>query len=262
MISDFLDPVLRPLLSLNPIFAIMLVSFLISLLIVVIYKRFTDQNLMKSLKAEIKELQAEMKTLKDKPDKMMEVQRKAMETNTKYMMHSFRPTLITFLPIILIFGWLNANMAYYPIIEDTQFSITMQFADGTSGNIRMDAPTDINILNGATQQILNNEADWVLTGKAGEYSIKYNYGDKEFEHSLIITNGERKYAKPVLKPGDLGLKDTNLELVTISNKRVQPLQQIPLVRSIPWIGGFGWLGTYIIFSIFFSITLRKLLKVY
>ena len=73
---------------------------LITLLITLIYKFTTDQDLMKQLKAELKELQAEMKALKSEPEKAMEVQKRAMQTNMKYMMQSMKATLFTFIPII------------------------------------------------------------------------------------------------------------------------------------------------------------------
>jgi uncharacterized membrane protein (DUF106 family) len=262
--SDLLNPIFSPLLKLPPLLAIMIISFVISLFIVLIYRKLTDQSLMKRLKSEIKELQKEMKTLKDKPDKMMQVQRRAMETNTKYMMHSMKPTLITFLPIILIFGWLNAHMAYYPIVEDTEFSIDAIFDEGSSGTIRIEVPQGVEIIGAASQEILDNEARWVLAAEAGEYSLEYDFEGTEFSHKLIVTQSQsdRRYAKPELRPQELGLEETTLDRLVISNKKVQPLKSIPLIGSIPWIGGFGWLGTYILFSIAFSITLRKLLKVY
>ncbi len=262
--QTLLNPVFSPLLKINPLLAIMLIAFLISLMIVLIYKKLTDQNLMKQLKAEIKELQAEMKSLKDKPQKMMEVQKKAMETNMKYMMHSFKPTLFTFIPIILIFGWLNANMGYYPIVQNTQFTITATFEDGTTGTIDIvDLPAGLTLLGDSQQQILANKAEWVMKGDAGTYTIEYQYNGQKFQHSLIITKdaAERTYAKPLLTAKELGVS-SGLKQITISNKKVQPLKTIPLIGSIPWIGGFGWLGTYIIFSLIFSILLRKVLKVY
>jgi len=263
-LSSILDPVFGPLLYLNPFIAIILISFLISLFIVLIYKKFTDQDLMKRLKTEIKELQAEMKTLRDKPDQMMKVQKKAMETNTKYMMQSFKPTLFTFVPIIIIFGWLNAHMAYYPLVEGDQFSITAEFIEGTDGNIQIKLPDGIQSLNGAQQDILNDKAEWVLSGDADTYTVEYDYGGIEFEHQLIIVSEfkDRDYAKPELRAKELGVDSTNLDKILISNKKVQPMKEIPLLGSIPWIGGFGWLGTYILFSIIFSIALRKALKVY
>ncbi len=263
--SDLLNPVFSPLLKMDPLLAIILISFLISLMIVLIYKKVTDQDLMKDLKSEIKEFQKKMKELKDKPDQMMKIQRQAMETNTKYMMHSFKPTLFTFIPIILIFGWLNAHMAYYPLVAGNQFSININFADGTVGTVTLTAPQGITLLDDPSQTIQSNSVQWDMKGDAGTYTMDYTMNGTEFSHSLIITNSinDRQYANPVLSAKNLGLsKDSGLQTLTISNRKIQPFKEVPLVGSIPWIGGFGWLGSYIVFSIIFSMLLRKVLKVY
>ena len=107
-INFILDPVLSPFISLGHFWAVFLISLIIALIITLVYKWVTDQELMKTLKEDIKALQQEMKKLRDNPSKMMEVQKKAMEKNMKYMMQSMKPTLITFIPIIVIFGWMNS----------------------------------------------------------------------------------------------------------------------------------------------------------
>jgi len=113
MFDSFFEAVLGPLVTWNPLFAIIIVSFALTSLITVVYKLMTNQELMKTLKAEIKDFQKEMKENKEDKDKMMELQKKAMEKNMKYMKHSMKPTLVTFVPIILIFGWLRTT--YTPI---------------------------------------------------------------------------------------------------------------------------------------------------
>ena len=86
---------------------LLLLSFLITLIMTVLYKFLTDQKLMKELKDDMKALQKEMKLLKENPSQMMEVQKKAMEKNMKYLMQSLKPTLITFIPILIIFEWMR-----------------------------------------------------------------------------------------------------------------------------------------------------------
>ena len=90
-----------------PLLTIVVLSFVITFIATIIYKWFTDQNLMKSLKEDTKKLQEEAKQHKDNPAKMMEIQKQAMDKNMKYMMHSFKPTLITILPIGLLITWLG-----------------------------------------------------------------------------------------------------------------------------------------------------------
>jgi len=109
--SATLDFVFGPLLKLPTLAAVIILSFLISLLITLIYKWTTNQSVMKELKDEIKKLQEQAKQLKEQPDKAMEIHKKVMETNMQYMSHSMKPTLITFLPIILIFGWMQQHFA-------------------------------------------------------------------------------------------------------------------------------------------------------
>jgi len=134
-IFSFLDPVLNfvlgPLLLLMPFWALLIISFVISLLIVLIYKWITDQNLMRQLKEEQKELQKQMKELKAHPEEAMKVQKQLMQTNMKYMGQSMKPTLITFIPIILIFGWLQGHLAYEPIMPGQEFSAIVNFEEGT-----------------------------------------------------------------------------------------------------------------------------------
>lgn len=107
MFDSFFNAIFGSLIAKSPLGGLILVCFLLTLLMTVAYKYLTDQELMKSLKQEIKDFQKEMKELKDNPSKMMEIQKKAMEKNMKYMMHSFKPMLFTFIPLIIIFGWLR-----------------------------------------------------------------------------------------------------------------------------------------------------------
>ena len=106
--TAFLDPILGPLMNSMPApYNLLLISFILTGMITLAYKFFTDQKLMKEIKEEQKSLQKEMKAFKDHPDKFMELQKKALEKTITTFKESLKPTLITFLPIIIIFGWLK-----------------------------------------------------------------------------------------------------------------------------------------------------------
>jgi len=106
--NSFLDPVLGPLMNISSPWNLLLISFILTAIITLLYKFLTDQKLMKELKEEMKEFQKEIKGLRDDPKKMMEVQKLAFEKNMKYMLQSLKPTLFTFIPIIFIFSWLRS----------------------------------------------------------------------------------------------------------------------------------------------------------
>jgi len=246
-ISDFLNPILSPLLNLPTFWAIIILSFIISLIITVIYKYTTDQNLMKQLKEEMKAFQKQIKELKKEPERAMAIQKKSMQTNMKYMMQSMKSTLYSFIPIILIFGWMNANLAYEPILPDQEFTTTVFFEDNVNGKIELSVPEGIEVNGNAKKEIRDSEIKWLLSGERGEYLLEYIFNGKKYNKEVLIT--EKKYRDPIKRINDGIVKSIEIE----HNKRI-------LINLFGW--KLGWLATYIIFAIIFSILIRKAIKVY
>ena len=232
------------MLNWNPLWAILLLSFVISLVIVVLYRVFTDQTEMKQLKDQLKEHQTKMKKLKDDPAKLMKVQKEAMGINMQYMKKSMKPTLITFIPILLIFGWMNAHFAYEPIIPGQEFNVLVEVREGITGNITTTVPEGINVVGETEKKVENNQAKFTFKGKEGDYFITVKTEEHEADIKVLITN-DRNYAEVIQKPENKAFKS-----ITIENK------------TLKLIWGLSWIWIYIISAIVFSIGLRKILNVH
>jgi uncharacterized membrane protein (DUF106 family) len=259
----FLDPVLSWLLYLDPALGIMIVSLLVSIIITVAIKYLSNQSLMKDLREELKELQKQMKSLKNNPNKLSKVNSQFMETNMKYMTHSMRPTLFTFLPIILVFGWLNSHIAYYPIMPNQEFDVSVIFKEG-DGSITLKDVEGITFLDPAEKQISGNKVSWTLSGKEGVYDLEFTYKDTTYTKDVIITT-KREYAKveQSFSKGLFSSSDENgLSKIVVSNEKVLPFTTVPVIKDIPWVSTWSWLGAYFLFSIVFSMSLRKFFKIY
>jgi len=246
---SFLDPVMNFLfgwtLQLSPFWAVLIISFILSLMVTLIYKFTTNQSLMKSLKEEIKALQAEMKTLRHDPSKMMEVNRRAMETNMKYMSQSFKPMLFTFLPVIIIFGWLNAHLAFEPIHPGQEFTMTVLFETGARGNITIFPSEGLQVTSDVTKTITDGNAIFTLKAPSqGLYPVRFETDGTEYTKNVLITN-ERAYLEPVTR-----VNDDFVESITTEHAKTRVLF------------GLSWLWSYIVFSLVFSIVLRRMMKVY
>lgn len=247
-----LDPVLGPFLNLPPFWAILLLSLIVSLIITLVYKYTTDQSLMKDLKNEIKEFQKLQKELRHKPDEMMKVQREAMQVNFKYMKHSFKSTFYTIIPIILIFGWMNAHFAYDSLQPGEEFGMSAVFSQPVAGEARIMPPPGIEV-DGSASKTLDNEkeATWIMTGtEEGTHTVEFSYGGDTYTKDVLITSNHR-YAPAVER---VDLVGSDLALLRIDYKKQEVL------NLFGW--RLGWLGSYILFSIVFSIGLRKLLRIY
>ena len=244
---DFLNFVFAPLFMLPVLWAVIILSFLVSVIIIVITKFTTDQALMKKLKDDIKEHQKQIKELKSEPAKAMEVQKKTMEMNMTYMKHSLKPTLITFIPIILIFGWMSSHFAYESIRPQQDFSVSAIFQKNTNGNAEIIAPDGTTLIDGKVKKIENDKATWNLKGAEGEHTLEFSYNGETQQKNVLITNGE-SYIEPSKKTSG------TIKSVQINYKPKK------IVNLFGW--KIGWLGTYILSSIIFTTSLRKLLKVY
>lgn len=246
--ENLLNPIFNPLLNLPTLWALIILSFLISLLITLITKYATDQDLMKSLKEEIKQLQAEMKELKKEPEKAMQVQKQVMQTNMKYMKQSFKSMFYTFIPIIIIFSWMNANLAYDPILPGQEFTTSVVFGDNANGIIELSVPDGIIIDGAAKKEVKDGVVKWILSGKEGEYLLEYIFEGKKYSKEVLITE-DNMYKEPIKR-----IKGSVIKSIEIGNTPKK------LLNLFGW--KVGWLGTYIIFSIVFSLVIRKVIKVY
>jgi len=245
--ESVINPVFAPFLNLPTLWAVILLSFLISLIITLIYKYTTDQNLMKSLKDEMKELQKEIKELKSSPERARQVQKKMMQTNGKYMMQSMKSMLYSFIPIILIFGWMNTHLAYDPILPGQEFATKVTFEKDAKGFIELSVPEGIKVNGNTKKEIEGNEVKWLLSGNRGEYLLEYIIDGKKYNKDVIIT--ESLYKDPIKK-----VNDGTVKTIEIENKK-KMLINLGFMK-------LGWLGTYIISAIIFSIIIRKIIKVY
>ena len=268
LIDPALDLIFRPLLNLGYLGFLIIMSFLISVGIILLTKYTTNQKLMKELRDSMKSYQDQMKEHKSNPSKVLELQKKAMEKNMEYMRHSFRTTIYSFIPIIILLGWVSSSVAYLPITPNEQFNATILFNKNFQGNITIDVPPEIKSLSSKTITIEESKATWSLKAqKEGDYELMFNADSETLSKEVIITN-KLKYS-PIIKrkrgfidfiygPREGYLESTSpAQQIKLSNKPTKPLGKISLFGWEP-----GWLGVYIISSIIFTMILREFLKVY
>lgn len=251
------DPIFGPLLQFGALVTVIVLSFVLSLFITLAQKYLTNQQKMKTVKEETKKLQKEMKAHKGDQDKMMKLQKQIMEKNKDIMMESFKPLLITFIPLILIFGWLQGNLSWEPLAPGEEFVVEV-LGKGVV-EVELLETEGMEILSDAKQTLaLKVEEGWIfdktnyvgrwnLKGEEGDYTLQFKTPTGAFTKDIIITTG-RAYETTLEKVR------TVPEITSVESKHTK----IIVIPGINW----GWLGGYIIFSLLFSIALRKLLKVY
>jgi len=91
----------------NPKLSVIVISFLVTLVMTLVTKKYTDQNRMKELKKIQKACQIDLKNAQGNMEKQQKIQKEMMDCSMELMKHSFKPLLITFIPLIIFFWWIR-----------------------------------------------------------------------------------------------------------------------------------------------------------
>lgn len=91
----------------HPKTAIIIISFLATLIVTILTHFLTNKTLMKEIKEKQKRLREEMKKFRDNPQKMMEINKQMMEDFPKQMKESMKISVVTLIPFLMLFSWLR-----------------------------------------------------------------------------------------------------------------------------------------------------------
>lgn len=227
--------------SLSYLWIIIIISLIIALVSTLAYKYTTDQKKLKRVKEDIKKLREKQKKHVDNQKKFMAIQKEMMTKNTDLMKESFKPMIYTMIPLIIVLSWMAGNLAFEPINPMQTFQVIAEL--NQPEEIRLDLPEQIELIS-------RNEDTWSLRAKEpGNYQLVF-IGETFTETKNILITNSKNYLNPIQN------YNSNLKTVTVNHNEVKPFGEAQIFGWKP-----GWLGTYIIFSIIFSIALRKLLRV-
>lgn len=107
VLDSFFNSIFGWSINIDPLFGLFIIALILTLLITIVYKLMTDQNMMKELKEELKGIRKEMKGSSQDPDRIKELNKLSMEKSLKQMKHSMKPTIITMLPLLLAYAWIR-----------------------------------------------------------------------------------------------------------------------------------------------------------
>lgn len=109
MLDSLFNGIFGGLIAWSPVGSLLVISVIMSLIVTLVYKWTTDQEVLKSLKAEIKELQKQMKEFASDPVKSLQIRKDLNQRVMKQFKSSMKPTLFTLVPFLILFSWMRAE---------------------------------------------------------------------------------------------------------------------------------------------------------
>jgi uncharacterized membrane protein (DUF106 family) len=215
-----------------PIVIIILVALGASCITQLINKLMVNEKYVDGARAKMKGLQEKLKTITDiKSPDFTKAQDELLDINFNIMKQQMKPTFVTFIPYLFLYWLMSSTFAYAAM--DIGSNVTLKIT-GT-GNYAIDCISFNQTVTGSYEGV------HVLSA-----------GDCHFSVANVTTNQSVLGKKEIVSQS---IGSNEISLIPSKNR------VIPLPVSLPYVGdALGWLGTFVLFSLIFSLVLGKALK--
>jgi len=269
---SLMDHLLGWSLSLPRIVVLLALAIGTALILTVVRKFTTNQDLLRRAKADkarLKQLLGDAKRAGDK-DAIKRIRGTIGEIGMVSMKSEGLPLLASLLPIALLAIWAFSRIGYLPPKAGETVIVKAYLPSVEIGNLIYMVPQKgleaskgwiqpITEEKDAEGKVVKGIAQWELKSApaGGSFVLPLRYKGKTVEKELLV--GGPKYADPVTF-----YEDQPIEIVEVVMSEYKPLDLLPKLAmpGVPWLALDGWLLGYLIIVIPLSFILKPALRIY
>ena len=253
--NSFFDLLLIPFRSLHPLWSLSILSLLMGILMLMIYRYTSNQKEIKETKNRIKAHLLEIRLFKDDFGILLSAQKNILLYNTKYMMHALKPMLFMIVPVAIILIHLDGWFGYRPLTigESTAVSVKVSGQEvGIFSDIVLEVDRGLVIETPALRIPELSEITWRVRAKElGQYNVIIKVSGHPFTKRVVVSDRGLTRVSPrvvasslwemFLNPGEKPLPENSF------------VKQIEVYYPDRLIGIFGWEIHWIV--IFFVLSI-------
>jgi len=260
------DVVFAPFRSLGPWPGMIFISLATGVVMLLIFKKTSNQEAIKRAKNQIKARLLEIRLFKSDTAGTFRSQGAMLGANARYFAHAVRPMLVMFIPVLLILSQLNLRYGAASLRPGEQALVKVKLAEGvgalaTAATLR--APDGLAVETPPLRIDEEGEIDWRIRADApGLHRLALDIGGATVEKLVAVEQGmpakisplrARKFFDLLLYPGEKPLPKS----APVTSIKVDlPPQRLPLFG-----GGVNWLVAFFVLSLVFGFALKGVFKV-
>ena len=263
------DALLLPFRGFHPLVGLAVVSFLTSVLMLVMFKRTSNQDKIAAVKAKITAGLFEIRLFNDDLGAIFRAQGEILRHNLTYLGLSLVPLVWMIVPIVLIIAQLQFHYGYRGLEPGESALLTVELredwperlsgdAKGTAGEpaVELVAPDAFRIDSPAVWLPSLDELVWRITPQEyGDWELGVKLGDEEYSKTVRVSDEIVRRSPSRLAPAFI---DQVLYPAEPSLPKHSPIQAI--LVSYPETGSAAgmpiWLWIFFLLSIVFAFALK------
>lgn len=260
-LSTLFDLLFLPFRNAAPIWPVLAFSVLTAMLMLVVFKYFSNQPAILEAKSKLGAHLLEVRLFQDQIGVVARAYARLLGAAGVYLLHSLKPLAVMLIPLILIMGQLELRLgrearAGQPLL------LKATLAPGTSlESVELQAPADIAITAPALPIPELNEIDWRLQpAREGQYALELVSGASKISKTLSIGSNLQRISplrtsnfwEWLLYPGEARLDGA-------------PFRSVEVLFPARELSIFGWkmhwIVPFFVFSLIFGYALKGVVGV-
>jgi uncharacterized membrane protein (DUF106 family) len=263
ILTGIFDLLCWPFLSLPPIWAMIVLSFLAGIFFVWLFGKTSNQKAIKKAKGKVWGNLIGIRLFQDDIGIVLKLQGRILRDTLIYMRYSLVPMLIMMIPVVFVLIQLNLRFSVRPLAVGKQTVVDVEVRDQAALNdLVLEAPEGIEVKTVGVRIPSENTVSWRIRAiEPGRHAIKIRSGELEVKKLVVVGRGwgkvpavrsGRNAIDVLLWPGEPPIPGGPVRAVEI--------QYPPLDVSF---AGFSmhWLIWFFILSIVFGYLMKDFLGV-
>jgi hypothetical protein len=259
------DLVVWPFRSLDPIWALLVVSLLAGVMFLWVFGKISNQDRVRHVRDWIRGNMMAIRLYGDDLGLLFLLQGRILRATLTYMRLALFPILVTMVPFLLIVIQLNLHFGFEPLApgESTVVKVTLRDGSPMGAKVDLEAPDGVVIETEPVRVESLNELAWRVRGDvAGRHQLVVRAGDQELEKEFVVG---RQWANVSDKRTGEGFLDALLY------PGEPPIDASSIVKSVEvryatlplsiFSWDLHWMLVFIVASIAFGFAFRRALGV-
>lgn len=267
VIGSVFNLLIYPFKSLNPIWSLTFFSFLIGILMLVIFRYTSDQKGIREVKSKIRAYIFELSLYKNELGVVLSAQKNILSYNLKYIKYALIPMLFMIIPLALILIQLESWYGYRPLSPEESAIVSLTFGKNGSSipsDISLETTAGITVETPPLRIPSERQVDWrIRADEPGDHEIMFNLDGQSLKQPVIVSEkGLTRVMPSVFESGDWESVLNPVQKPLSGDSRVERIEVKYPSNSINiYNWHVHWLVVVLVLSIVFGYALKGLFKV-
>ncbi len=267
-VSRIVNIVLTPFESFQPVLPLAIVSLVMGIFMLLIFRYTSNQKEIRKTKDLIKGHLIEIRLFKDNLRVLLSAQKKILLYNLKYMALAVKPMLFMILPVGIALIQMNDWFGHRPLRPGESAVVAVGVSHEKAADlsdVAIEVDKGLTVETPALRMPDANEVDWRIRADVpGEHRVIVRASGYTFQKQVVVSES------PLVRVSSVRVAASTL-WDSFFNPGEEPLPANPLVnrievgyphRSIEILGWkFNWLLVFFVLSMAFGLAFKRFFKV-